>query len=187
MVNLNDWVEKDGFRHYLSSPFIVDDKLVACNGAVIIYRKKSDYDLYEGFSGSEDTLSRLRKLINPEVDRKMDLIAEIFLPEKVECTKCSDVCEECGGEGTVELSNDFNDYEVDCKSCDSDPEICSYCNGTNIAYPSDSATTISGAKIQHKFAELLKSFDSPVFATELDGMLHFKSGEYGGHIMCYRV
>lgn len=50
-------------------------------------------------------------------------------------------CEECEGTGIVELENDFNEYEVECKSCDGDgnsnidflsTKICKTCFGEKI-------------------------------------------------------
>lgn len=44
-------------------------------------------------------------------------------------------CEECDGDGEVELDNDYNDYICECKSCggtgkvDSADGICDSCNG----------------------------------------------------------
>lgn len=45
-------------------------------------------------------------------------------------------CAECKGSGQVELENDYNSYEVNCKSCDGDGNefaggmvVCDQCNG----------------------------------------------------------
>src|SRR5690606_487063 len=66
-----------------------------------------------------------------------DIVVDCFLAESdwlpipdvdsslFTCTYCAgtgkvETCPECKGLGSIEFENDFNDYEVDCKSCESD-------------------------------------------------------------------
>ena len=55
-----------------------------------------------------------------------------------DCTECKGtgkliVCKECNGTGNLEFSSDYNDYDVDCNSCDGEnikDEKCGDCEGT---------------------------------------------------------
>ncbi len=58
-----------------------------------------------------------------------------MLGELKPCPKCGGAtaatCPECDGEGVVILSNSFNEYECECRSCDGNGETnyCSTCKG----------------------------------------------------------
>jgi len=68
-----------------------------------------------------------------------------YKTEKKKCSWCrgsgrTQICQECDGDGYVELENDFNQYSAECKTCRGEgetpggPEKCSNCDGTGQAY-----------------------------------------------------
>lgn len=74
---------------------------------------------------------------NPE---KWYPVGDIRMPKSVDCSFCEGQgknfeCPECGGGGTVWLSNNYSEYPgIDCKSCGAIGEIafCEECNGTGV-------------------------------------------------------
>lgn len=75
-------------------------------------------------------------------------------------------CYECDGEGTIELENDYNDYECDCKSCDGNGyrrvrkglymrSECPACGGNGINDNKTPIVAIGKKFINAKFIEFL--------------------------------
>jgi hypothetical protein len=127
---------------------------------------------------------------------------EFALPPMETCVTCrgsgkasKTACEECEGEGMVELSNDYSTYyDVTCKSCDGDgheiaaggDDDCPDCSGVGSKWRYDAHVRIGAVAINPKFALGLRGADGLTIATT-PNHLHFRCGEYRGVIMGMNV
>lgn len=100
--------DEDDNRDFLKRPFQLGEYSCASDGHIAVFTK-GDCGNSLGRAGPEkllkDKLVSIPAVFSPFPD-------VVIPPQKFEN------CEECEGNGTVELENDFNSYEFTCKSCD---------------------------------------------------------------------
>lgn len=106
---------------------------MASNGFTLVVRDASterpDTPVSEGLKRS---LLRYTRVMH-EADYQP--LPELTWPDRTVCVTCGGsgrgACQECGGEGEVELANDFSRYTVACKSCETvDEGACPACAGS---------------------------------------------------------
>ena len=127
--------------HYIETgtliePFSDNDYTYASDGSIIIR-----VDKIQEITETKHSIKAKELFENNKINGN-----EIWIdPPKFEviekdCTECVGtgkilVCEECNGTGSLEFSSDYNDYDVECKSCFGRDttnlnEGCEDCDGT---------------------------------------------------------
>jgi hypothetical protein len=152
VIDVSLFCSPGDIRTILQKPFELDGRTVASNGHIAI-----SVPFIEGTEFlpdySTDLVASFRRILSsaenatgfgpiPLYDQpdEDDKACPICMGKKVVYA-----CRECGGEGEVEAETDFNDSEVECKSCDGDgvvdehhkaatstPRPCDRCNGTGL-------------------------------------------------------
>lgn len=121
-------------RQKLLKPFNIGIHTYATDGLSLIrVQKLSCYD--------KNTVQDLSELEIPDFKciKSWEPLPELLCPKK--CTVCKGtgiekMCRECEGDGKLEFSSPYNDYTVDCESCDAsgkgdgENRICDNCRGT---------------------------------------------------------
>lgn len=132
-MNLKKFCRKSHYTETLSEPFSDDNYTYATDGSILI---------------RIDKISEITKVypsINAEKILEENKIDgnEIWIdPPKFKiieknCSGCGGtgkviVCKECNGAGSLEFSSDYNDYDVECKSCfgeNTKDKKCENCEG----------------------------------------------------------
>jgi hypothetical protein len=161
---LQKFCSDDPTRENIAAPWSSGAHSYATSGHILIRVPRID-DIPE--RGSVPNAEEL--FVN--MDRKswfpMDAIS---LPEPSsttkECPECKGlgaeerVCPECYGSGTVDFSNRYSEYEVDCRSCDGEGKIhkCDHCGSDGKITTQDlQPTEIGGHHFQARYLRLLKS------------------------------
>ncbi|RVU32676.1 hypothetical protein [Neptunomonas marina] len=191
-VDLKHWCAgEDDRRTYLREPMLHKGFAVATNGHVIIL-----VPVLEGSSAGLATPNAgVARFIDAhgftEMQELNPLSDSIQSPEMSTCTECEGTghvtdltCRECNGKGTVEFENAYNDYKVECASCNGSGKTrlageCTACNATGKRYRDHDFVDIEGIKIQPKYFNLLKSLPGnlSVQGAPPSRMLYFHSTE----------
>lgn len=134
MIDLKKFCRKSHYSGTLTEPFSDDNYTYAADGSVLIRIDKIP------------EIIKVYPSINPEKILEENKVNgnEIWIDlpkfEIIErnCSKCKGTgkiirCKECGGVGSLEFSSDYNDYDVECKSClgkSIKDKKCEDCDGT---------------------------------------------------------
>jgi len=192
---------EDDPRTYLREPFVYGDYECATNGHMILFQPKGD--VIKAMCGLQPAnMASILEKINSAVYVDMPTIT---LPPKIPCNECNGIgritrvpCEECETLGVVEFSNDHNDYEFDCKSCDGEGynvsagkegNRCSNCNGTGTIYWTSLSAKpfpVLDKHVNAVYASMLIGKDGLQIGAA-DNMICFKYGDQFGAIMGMRV
>lgn len=129
MNNINAFCGKGDIRDYLNQPMRLPDGTVfASNGHIGIIFNVDATGYQEARAELVEVVEKYNAFsFNPP--RNIPHIAD------EPCSACKGdkskyKCQECGGCGFVELENEFNEYEVDCKSCETGENFgCEVCEG----------------------------------------------------------
>ena len=186
-------------RHYLREPFIAGTHIVATNGESLIAIPCDSTDLAILDIVPETLISRVSNMLKDALEVDYVAMLEITLPNYVECSICNGTkkskradCNECDGEGEVDLENDFHEYTAECKTCDGygstevvgGEEDCFNCNGVGAVDARESSVLVEGIYIQPKYVRLINKLPNvEVSSNEATKMLYFKSGDYTGFIL----
>lgn len=154
MLELQKFTAKNDVRLWLNSVFDIDGYLGACNGQYLV--------VCENSKGKHYGFPKYQQNIKTELGNKYENLiksafnfSELFdwhEPPEItkdmyqECTQCNlkgnvvvrgNGCVECGGDGIAIAETDYNEYEVECASCDGTGDIatggfekCPTCYGT---------------------------------------------------------
>lgn len=136
MVNKNyhAFLGKDDVRSFLNLPFLTAHGDAYCNGHILVL----DYSASapERSDPPETVTKKAEEIFAECADPSVEWFDCPEIPrEKFVCSACngsgiSTVCEECEGRGWIEFENDFHEYVVGCKSCESETSHeCSHCMG----------------------------------------------------------
>lgn len=134
MIDLKKFCRKSHYAEILTEPFSDNDYTYASDGCIIIRVDKIPKIIKTGIPGKAAELFEENKINENEIwidPPKFEIIER-------NCSKCKGtgkitVCEECEGVGSLEFSNSYNDYDVECKSCfgkNIKNEKCEACEGT---------------------------------------------------------
>lgn len=198
MIDINDFVGRGDCREYMNQPFTMSGRTMASNGHLIISVPEAS-----GFNYCEDLDSKkVRDMLDDAMSADYVILGDIDMPERSKCKVCKGCgkaseseCDECDGRGEVELSNDYNEYEVDCKSCNGSGENvelhteidCYSCDGSGEVFPEFFSIEIDGAFINAKYVEKIKRLpDVMVCSDAKKNMLYFNSGDAYGVILGMR-
>lgn len=154
MLDITKFKAKNDCRLWMNSLFNLDGYIAACDGHKLVVDQHSKGKHF-GFPKYEDLVNQKMKGRYQTFLKQAMLEPELFewhTPPTItedmykECTNCNKNgyvtkrgtgCFECGGSGEVELENDYNTYDVECKSCDGTGdetlggwENCEVCSGT---------------------------------------------------------
>jgi DnaJ-class molecular chaperone len=195
--------DDDDHRENLKSPFNIGSNSYATTGNFFI---KTDLDLgFEALQSNHGkaeikSLHRTIKIFEDacqgieELNYKpMPSINDVI---KKECPICSGSgllqlieCVECAGEGDVDLSNDFNDYNAECQTCDGKGKVtgigsgqpCDACHGEmKITDESASCHTLDGLRVNISFLKLFEPLPNLQYAFMRPYQLAVKfDGGYG--------
>lgn len=173
MFDIKQWcADESDPRDYLREPFQFDGKFTATNGHVLIrtpYKGDQLNECSERIAGTlKNVFSELDQLENKlrEADLR-DMEARQFIRDAC--------CEECGGDRQVHVSNDFNEYEVDCKSCNATGRLAE--TGHFYAY--------QGVYVDQTYFNLLKDLTG-LSLYGMNDRVYFNANEGSGVIMGIR-
>ena len=104
--------------------------------------------------------------------------------ELKDCPKCHgkviQECQECGGDGELELESDFNTYTVECKSCGGNGEECAECRGLGFIEPTPHCK-IGNARFTTGYIRAFMKLPGAVIAVNLQpnkaSWIKFKGGD----------
>jgi hypothetical protein len=155
LLNLSQYTASGDCREFANKVVDIGGYLGVCNGHYLIVDTTTKgkhygfYDFHEErkqyVSGYklESQLQAIQRGLNNFEWIDMPIIKEDHYKTCDACNEHGKVpardtgCSECKGSGQVELENDYNTYEVDCKSCDGDGnellggmESCDCCKGS---------------------------------------------------------
>lgn len=164
------WCDPDGIRN-LDKPFLIDGIQCATNSHCFVV--STIESSLENGDGTEHVKQTIRNAVLEMISKDFRRVNTVTLPEKERCFRCSGrglvvVCEECEGDGEVELENDFNTYVCECRSCDGNGRApafllrdkesaiqCSECYGRGVKFNHRGGMDFHGSYIQPKYAELI--------------------------------
>lgn len=193
MIDINKFCGDTHSRAWMKNPFSIDGRVAATNGHIILILHNQDCSGYLPLENDENEACVLRLINSIETASDYAPINKetIILPEKERCIVCQGSgkaikieCIECGGDGSVDASNDFNTYhDLTCASCDgigfeSDletDEACLECAGAGKTYK-DKTVDVLEILVQAKYLSLI--IDEPDLQLTVDAdrsMLMFKS------------
>ena len=135
--------DKDDPRQHVQTPWHVNGYSYSTNGSVLL-RVKGQY----GKADTEGKFPKMDEFFFEAKGRGVGLDIKKFNQNKLQypCNECSpdhpttrQSCKECNGEGWVEFSSGFNNYDFECKGCHGDGytgivnrKDCDECLGTGI-------------------------------------------------------
>lgn len=167
---------ENDIRSYLAKPMEIDGFLYATNGHIAI-RVKGKAEEYIEVPAS--TSEQLIKIFANCEEYKYRALPEISEPKKYDCGICKGtgkvtICDECAGEGYVDLGNNYNAYEVECRSCMGNgcgaggEKACEYCDGDGYKYKRDGYAQIGNTGLNYKYFQLIKSLPSPEICLDIE-------------------
>ena len=196
LEQLSKYCDINPNREYLWAPFNFNGRSIATNGEILISAPE--------IVGLDDIPEKIKDRVDGLLSIEGDfepVSPDVEIPASDPCKTCNSSgkvswaeCEECGGEGDALAENDYNEYHVNCKSCDGeggkkiagDDIRCERCHGTGNYYPPGAYVTICGITVAPHYAKQVLAFpDLKGFGN--DGALHFKSGDIRGMLMGLRV
>lgn len=161
---LKGFCRAEGPDGKMSTPFNIDDFSYATNGHMIIRCKRVNGVTVKDNAPDINNLPWDHEKIKDWAECP-DVLVE---GKKCECCdgkKVSVECEECDGDGWVDLFNEYHHYENECKSCHGkgavcgvgkeDPMNCSNCYATGIDYGREGLVW-NNVKISNKIVAKLK-------------------------------
>lgn len=103
-------------------PFSYGEYTYATNGHILV-RIPRLADVPEWEALNEKAARMFDPLDYAALAGRLIAIPEFQQPEQPPCGPCggtgkAEICPECDGDGEVHLSNSFNDYHCECKTCD---------------------------------------------------------------------
>jgi hypothetical protein len=126
MIDLQPFCAKRDIRTYLNTPLSLDNYTYASNGHLLIrVDRRNDTPEYDNIP--EKLTDSFRSLPEQALQKLGTETGTLrlaeFEPELTICNECggtglTHVCPECEGTGDITLESEFNDYNVDCISCD---------------------------------------------------------------------
>ncbi len=164
-MNKNDLMSfcSDENRKGITEPWSEGEYTYATNGHILIRVPRLD-DVPQ----CDLAPKTVDKMFPESCPEKLYLVSVIHTSDSQEpriCPLCNgagkpDKCPECKGEGTVELSNWYNDYEVECASCEGTgkPPQCELCHGTGkVSDEIPAPVKIGHFWLAEKYVRLLKT------------------------------
>jgi len=192
-MNVLDFCGVGDIRTYLNEPFYIDGNICCSNGHILAWRHQNEI-------GTDDAPSemkqRVREMMNIDHSKFKPVSFDLPVIEMRKCRVCEgtgkctrSICEECDGDGEVELCNDYNCYCDECKSCDGDGQIisiggdlCEECNGSGeVQKDKHIRLKLCDVIIQAKYAKLIHGDGLECF--KHDEMLIFKKDGVTGIIV----
>ena len=204
MIDIKSFCAIGDIRDVLNAPFVFENKIVASNGHIMVIVPNDGNNEY-AHCPSNFNVKRLIDIVESPSEWTACNKSEIVFPEKIVCAECigsgkleRKECEECDGEGEVDLENDYSTYYgLECKSCGGDGYIlnkstdktCSVCAGAGNVDGYMSAVEILGLKIQVKYLRLIMDEENLEFAAndEKDMLIYRCGTGISGAIMSVRV
>ena len=162
IATLKTFCSSDPSRNRLSNPWSEGDYSYATNGYLMV-RVDRFPDIP---NGKPVTLERMEEYFNVVPETPLLIIKY----KKQQCGVCEGSgrisrCPECNGLGMVTFDNAYNNYEVDCKTCDGEgslvggKEKCQECNGEGKII--DKSQTVDLDGVQFMVATLEPIFKLP--------------------------
>jgi len=195
-LNIEHFCDPNDSRIYLSKPFQLNGRTIACNGHIFL--SMPEHGNYEQFPN--EYLSKFLPVIeNFRQGKFVPVPDNLIFPEVKDCPYCHGVgkssqkdCRECEGAGEVCWNSGFHDYEAECQGCNADgiiitvggDQTCSGCMGTGVVYGLDSHVDVLGLWINPKYLKLI--IEEPGLEVSPDKEQHklaFRVGENFGLIM----
>ena len=136
MIDLKKFCKKSNYfgTETLAEPFTEGDYIYAADGSILIR-----VDKIPEITKTYPSIKAKQILEENKIDgNEIWLNLPKFEITERNCGECKGtgkvlVCKECNGTGSLEFSSDYNDYDVECKSCfgeDTVSQKCENCEGT---------------------------------------------------------
>lgn len=200
-MKIEDFCNPEDTREYLRAPFQINSSTFASNGDVaVVVNKTGLYPELVNDSLNHTVENHITK-INQE--RVFMPLPELVFPDLSECVACKGIglistreCPECDGDGDLIFENGYNDYEVECKSCDGAGKItkpgngdtCEACNGVGQRYGKNAHVMVFGVAIAPQYLNLIVNTPGiEVSANPIENKLYFKSEDARGLICGLRL
>lgn len=157
LLNLSRYTSSGDVRDFANKVIDIGGYLGVCNGHYVLldfttkgkhygfldFNKEREKAMGYGKYSLGGQLKDIQKNLDYLPWQDMPTIKEEHYKECHDCNVFGKVpsrlygCKECDGEGSVDLENEHNSYDVECKSCEGDGnefaggyENCSQCQGT---------------------------------------------------------
>lgn len=198
-MNIEDFCATNDCRSYLNKPFSIDNHVVGSNGHWMAFAPISEKREQEKLI-DERVSKIISGLISKSTTLKYECLPEFSIPTPLDCPRCtgskkseSTICQECGGDGAVDVENYFSTYhDLECKTCSglgfnislNTNKTCESCNGTGEAYAREDTIVIGGVPLNPNY--LIKIADIPniqVSADTKNRLLFFKAAGISGVLM----
>jgi len=135
MIDLEKFCRKSHYTGTLNEPFSDNDYTYASDGSIIIR-----VDKIQEMTEKDTHSNKAKELFEKNKINGNEIWTDLPKFEVIEknCTECVGtgkiiICKECNSTGSLEFSSNYNDYDVECKSCfgkDIKDEKCEDCDGT---------------------------------------------------------
>jgi hypothetical protein len=174
---LKNFCSIDTTRLVLNSLINQDDFTYATDGKICVRVKKLS-DIADIDTMPTPDFKSIFKDINfsdlPNLIRIPETLPELTY-RNCDCCKGEgkiSTCPECDGEGMVELENDYNEYECECKTCNGSGKIkgdgiCEECNGKGKLFDyKKSFIELSGVRLPIIYLNKLKLLKNPLLSID---------------------
>jgi hypothetical protein len=196
MIDINNFFNPNDLRTFLSTPFNINGRTVACNGHILISIPEQDK-----YTKAVDNIGPVKTvLLSLYEDRDFVSMPEnLVFPNRHNCTVCNKTgriteieCKECDGHGEVEFRNDYNHYEFECKSCDGEGKIIAYgdnekcpaCHGLTYVYLPNSYVDVMGVRFNPVYIDyIINEQELEIAIDEAKTRMYFKAHDALGLIM----
>jgi hypothetical protein len=194
MIDINNFFNPLEYREWLRNPILTNGFKLATNGHIAVIIPDIEGNEYAG--SHEDSIRNIFSMITSKHEF-LPIPTDIVFPESHQCKVCKGTgfshsahCNECEGDGEVYLTNEFNDYQHDCKSCSGAGSIvevggdikCKYCND-GVAYEVNDSVQILNLNIKPKYLNYILDVPGIEVAPYPEKKeLYFKVGEINGLI-----
>lgn len=195
MIDINKFHgQGKDIRDWLNQPFVIEQRLVATNGHIILILHNQDCSGYAPLADNHSGIMRTINTIESTSGHAPIDKEQIAWPEKICCRICKgcghatkEECNECDGHGEVDVSNNFSTYyDLECASCEGvgyqtdtlTEQTCQDCEGAGKTFKEYAEVQILGVAIQAQYLSLIiEEPDLQFFAKVDERMLMFKAGE----------
>ena len=134
MIDLEKFCRKSHYTETLTEPFSEGDYVYVADGSILIR-----VDKIPEITKTYPSVKAKQILEENKIDgNEIWIDPPKFEIMEINCTECEGagkiiICKECSGSGSLEFSSDYNDYDVECKSCfgkGTEDKKCEDCEGT---------------------------------------------------------
>lgn len=182
---------RDERRIYAKYPWFLDGETVATDSRILVCKK--DIGPWTISNEGRFPTDAVRDLLKQIPEKKYTKFDKSVLNQIGSvCSDCNGVgrmnvnhCPECDGSGIIVFETRYNEYEVECNSCNgygdrksphpNGNKICENCGGVGIIYP---AVKVNNTLIAYKYLHKISQINGlEISVSEKNQPLFFRSGK----------